>query len=382
MQTARVNFTSVELILAIALELSCNSWKLAIQDGQRGKPSVHTVKAETPLERLREVLTVVTRTREKWGLPENVRIVFMYEAGQDGFWIGRELIARGFEAHVVNPSSVPVDRKAKRAKTDRLDAIMLVEHLRIWLLGETSRLQMVHVPTAEAEAERHVSRDRGQLAKEICQHRDRILKLLRTVGVWQTLDNAQLERLLNNQVRCYDGRLLPAQLLSRFRREMARLVLAKQQYDELQENFEEELSEPVQKRIGQLQRVKSVGPTGARRLVLELFWRQFKNPKQVGACVGLCPMPFDSGQSKQDQGISKAGAAKVRALLIEMAWCWLRHQPKSALAIWFRERTEGTGPNKRMRRIMIVAVARRLVIALWRYLEQGVIPTGAMLKAG
>lgn len=383
MQTARVHLTSVEVILAVALELASNSWKLALQDGLHTKASIHTVTAKGPLERLEQMLAAVARMRERWGLPEDVRIVFMYEAGQDGFWISRALKERGFEVHVVNPSSVPVEKQAKRAKTDRLDAIMLVERLRSWLRGEISKMHMVRIPEPEAEAQRHLIRDRGELQKEVCQHRDRIRKLLRTAGVWADLmSDSQLKQLAGNQMRCYDGKPLPPQMLSRFQREIERLELAKRQLDELDKTLEQQLPEPVQERIATLQRLKAVGPVSSRRLILELFWRQFQNRKEIGACVGLCPMPYDSGQSRRDQGISKAGAARVRALLIELSWGWLRHQPQSELAAWFRRRTQGTGQNKRMRRVAIVAVARKLVIALWQYLEHGAIPAGAMLKAG
>lgn len=381
MQTAQTHFTATELILTVALELASNSWKVAVQDGLHAKASVHTVNAKEPLERLRQVLDVVVRMQEKWGMPACVRTVFMYEAGQDGFWIARALIERGFEVHVVNPSSIPVEKQARRAKTDRLDAIMLVERLRSWLRGEISKMHMVHIPSPEAEAQRHLSRDRGELQKEVCQHLDRIRKLLKTKGVWLELNDVQLEQLVNNQVRCYDGTLLPEEMVSRFRREVERLTLVKQQLAELDKSIEQQLPELVRERIATLQRLKAIGPIGARRLILELFWRQFQNRRQVGACVGLCPMPYDSGLSRQDQGISKAGAAKVRALLIELAWGWLRHQPQSELAAWFKRRTQSTGQNKRMRRVAIVAVARKLVISLWQYLEHGVMPAGAMLKA-
>ena len=381
MQTAQSHFTSIELILAVSLELASNCWKLAMQDGRHTKASLHAVSAKEPLARLLQVLDAVTRMREKWGLPENIRTVFMYEAGQDGFWIARALIERGFEVYVVNPSSIPVEKQAKRAKTDRLDAIMLVERLRSWLHGEMSTMHMVRIPTPEAEAQRHLIRDRGELQKEINQHLDRIRKLLRTQGTWLQVNDRELEKLVTNQVRCYDGALLPAEMLSRFQREVERLKLARRQFDELNETMEQQLPEPVRERIATLQRLRAVGPVSARRLVLELFWRHFQNRRQVGACVGLCPMPYDSGMSKQDQGISKAGAAKVRALLIELAWGWLRHQPQSELAAWFKRRTLGTGQNKRMRRVAIVAVARKLTIALWQYLEHGAVPAGAMLKA-
>jgi transposase len=170
-------------------------------------------------------------------------------------------------------------------------------------------------------------------------------------------------------------------LQERLAREWERLALAAQQLSALEASLVAKLPAPVQERITRLMRLKGVGQVGAMRLVLELFWRDFTNRRQVGACVGLVPQPYDSGESRVDQGISKQGNRRVRALLIEMAWFWLRYQPTSALAQWFAQRTTGSGPNKRGKRIAIVAVARRLVIALWRYLQNGVIPEGALMKA-
>jgi transposase len=182
------------------------------------------------------------------------------------------------------------------------------------------------------------------------------------------------------EFRCYDGAPLPPELHARLTRECRRLVLAEQQFAELEKELIDQLPEPVQNRIADLERLKAIGPVGATRLVLELFWRQFDNRRQVGSCVGLVPQPYDSGESRVDQGISKQGNRRVRSLLIEMAWFWLRYQPDSAIARWFTQRTLGNAQNKRAKRIAIVAVARRLVIALWRYLEHGVIPEGAVLK--
>lgn len=173
---------------------------------------------------------------------------------------------------------------------------------------------------------------------------------------------------------------MPAVLVARLKREAGRLALVQRQLEDLEALLTETLPPPMRVRIAQLAALKGVGDIGARRLVLELFWRDFNNRREVGACVGLVPQPYDSGAQRVDQGISRQGNRRVRALLIEMAWCWLRYQPTSELARWFAQRTCGSGPNKRVRRIAIVAVARRLVIALWRYLQNGTLPSGARVK--
>lgn len=375
------HFTPSEELLAVSLELSKGSWKVALHDGKRDKPSIHTVASEQASKRLSEASAVIEATKIKWGLPDRTRIVVIYEAGQDGFWIQRALQALGYEVLIVDPASIPVERRARRAKTDRLDAIKLVVSLLGWLRGECDRMHVIRVPTEEAEAQRHLARDRGELQKEIGQHRDRMRKLLRTVGCWDSVEGKFAERLEQGAVCSHDGQPLPAQLKARLERECERLELATKQLAALEESLVEELPEAVRGRIEQLMRLKGVGRVGALRLVLELYWRDFDNRRQVGSCVGLAPQPYDSGESRVDQGISKQGNRRVRALLIEMAWFWLRYQPDSALAKWFVGRTRGSGTNKRGKRIAIVAVARRLAIALWRYLKDGEIPAGAELKA-
>jgi transposase len=378
--TQEKDFTLGGEVLAVSLELSQASWKIALHDGKRDKPAVHTVASAVADKRLADAVAVIVATKRKWALAEGVRVVVSYEAGQDGFWISRALTALRYEVLVVDPASIPVERRARRAKTDRLDAIKLVLALRAWLRGERDRMHVVRVPAAAAEAQRHWTRDRGELQKEIGQHRDRIRKLLRTVGCWDGVEGDFAGRLERGEVRCHDGSALPPELRQRFARECARLALASTQLAALEAALLESLPAPVRARIGQLMALKAVGRVGAMRLVLELFWRDFHNRRQVGACVGLVPQPYDSGESRVDQGISKQGNRRVRALLIEMAWFWLRYQPQSELSRWFARRTQGGGPNKRGRRIAIVAVARRLVIALWRYLEQGVVPAGAVMK--
>ncbi len=181
-------------------------------------------------------------------------------------------------------------------------------------------------------------------------------------------------------MRCHDGTPLPPELRERLLRECERLALARRQLAVLEKTRQASVPASARKRSDDLARLKEIGEVGASRLALELFWRDFHNRREVGACVGLVPQPYDSGESQVDQGISKQGNRRVRALLVELAWFWLRYQPDSALTQWFNQRTQGTGPNRRARRIAIVAVARRLAIALWRYLKDGVIPKGAQLK--
>jgi transposase len=382
MRTDQAYTRTEEPVLAVSLELAAAKWKVALHDGQREQPTVHTVAQPQATARLQAVLDVIEQQKLKWLLPGDVRIVVSYEAGQDAFWIYRTLRARGIECHVVDPASIPVERHKRRAKTDRLDAIKLVINLRAWLRGERDRMHVVHVPSPQDEASRQLMRDRGQLQKEVLQHRDRMRKLLATLGCWDDVNHkAFAGRLARGEVRCHDGAPLPPELRERLLRECERLALAAQQLAALEKTRQASLPAPARQRIDHLTQLNGIGPVGGSRLALELFWREFHNRREVGACVGLVPQPYDSGESQVDQGISKQGNRRVRALLIEMAWSWIRYQPESALTQWFHQRTQGTGPNRRARRIAIVAVARRLAIALWRYLKDGVIPEGAHLKS-
>jgi transposase len=373
---------SEEPLLAVSLELATSNWKVALHDGRREKPAVHTVAQPQAMARLLAVLQLIERHKEKWSLAADTPIVVSYEAGQDAFWIYRALRLKEIDCYVVDPASIPVERHQRRPKTDRLDAIKLVMNLRAWRRGERDRMHVVRVPSSQDEASRHLMRERGQLQKEVLQHRDRMRKLLATLGCWDDVDHKTFaERLARDEVRCYDGTPLPPELRERLLRECERLAQVEQQFAAIEKLRHEMVPAPARKRIADLSHLKGIGPVGASRLVLELFWRAFRNRREVGACVGLVPQPYDSGHSHVDQGISRQGNRRVRALLIEMAWCWLRHQPDSALAQWFNQRIQGTGPNRRARRIAIVAMARRLTIALWRYVKDGVIPEGAKLKS-
>lgn len=365
--------------LDASLELAGQSWKVALTDGRQANATVLRLDDEGRWPRLLHLLQVIEQWRLKWGLAEGCAIELIYEAGQDGFWIARALQARGVEVFVVDAASVPVARHARRAKTDRLDALKLLEVLRSWLRGERSEVRMLHIPGEAAEARRLLSRERGLLQKEIGQHRDRMRKRLLLYGCSDELNDSFVHRLAAGEVRCADGTRLPEELWHWLMREAERLELAHKQLRGLEKTLLQQLPEAVQRTVSDLARLGGVGWVGAMRLVLELFWRDFANRRQVGACVGLVPQPYDSGNSHTDQGISKQGNRRVRALLIEMAWFWVRYQPRSDLAQWFAKRTAaGSGRGKR---IAIVAVARRLAIALWRYLRDGVVPAGAQLKA-
>jgi transposase len=374
--TQHLNATAA---LALSIELSGKSWRIAATDGHQANPAQIKIELEQRWDRLRELLVRIEGLQKRWGLPADAAVTVIYEAGQDGFWIARALQRLGVRVLVVDPASVPVARHARRRKTDRLDALKLLEVLRAWLRGECSEVHMVRIPTEEAEAQRLLSRRRGLLQKEVGQHRDRIRKLLLLHGCADTVDDSFPERLMAGEVRRADGRPLPQELWDWLLLECERLDLARRQLASLEKTLMQQLPEAVQRSIAVLAQLKGVGWVGAMRLVLELFWRDFANRRQVAACVGLTPQPYDSGESHTDQGISKQGNRRVRALLIEMAWDWLRYQPGSDLAQWFAKRT--AGDHKRGKRVAIVAVARRLVIDLWRYLRQGVIPPGAQLKA-
>src|ERR1700758_5073213 len=230
MRTQETQGNVTDVVLAVSLELAAAKWKVALHDGHRERPSIHTVAQTDPAARLQAVLTLIATQRQAWSLPDDTRIVVSYEAGQDAFWICRALQARGIECHVVDPASIPVERHRRRAKTDRLDVIKLVTNLRAWLRGERDRTHVVHVPSLQDEASRQLMRERGELQKEVLQHRDRMRKLLITLGCWDEVDHpAFAGRLARDEVKCPAGPPLPSELRERLLRECERLALAQQQ---------------------------------------------------------------------------------------------------------------------------------------------------------
>jgi len=365
-------------MLAVALELAKKSWKVAMSDGRRDRPSLYSVDDVTPLGRIQAVVNKIKLQLQHWGLTKVCRVSVVFEAGQDGVWIARALSKYGYQVLPIDPASIPVPRQARRAKTDRLDAVKLVNSLLGWLRGEKDRMHVLHLPTQGEEGSRHLVRARGDIQKDIIRHRDRITKLLRTVGCWTEFDPLSADWLQPGALCDYAGQPLNSNLLARLSKNRELLCLAVQQMKQIEKQIRDALPEAQKERIRHLQQLKGIGEVGATRLTLELFWRHFNNRQEVGACVGLVPQPYDSGQSRVDQGISKQGNRRVRALLVEMAWDWLRYQPNSDLTRWFMQQTQAGG--KRGRRLIIVAVARKLAIALWRLLEFGEIPAGAMCK--
>ncbi|CAJ0808143.1 hypothetical protein LMG19083_04662 [Ralstonia psammae] len=254
---------AMAMVLAVSLELSAAQWKVALHDGQREKPSIHAVGIADAQMRFQAVCDLIEQHKCKWSLPAHVRVVVSYEAGQDGFWIQRAFCARHIECHVIDAASIPVERQKRRAKPDRLDAIKLVTNLRAWLHGERDRMRVVRVPSEQDEALRHLIRDRGQLQKEVLQHRERMHKLLVTVGCWQKIDHRPFaKRLANNTLTRHDGTPLPQDLRERLLRETERLILVEQQLASVETLLllQERLPAPVRERVTYLTRLQRGTP--------------------------------------------------------------------------------------------------------------------------
>jgi transposase len=363
-------------ILYMALELSNKKWKLGFSNGE--KTRIKTIDAGNWVSLIAEI----EQAREKLGCSPGCRVVSCYEAGRDGFWIHRALLEAGVENYVLDSASIEVSRRRKKVKTDRVDVVALLRLLMRYVNGEQEALHAIRVPTVEEEDQRRLNRERDRLIKERGAHSARIKSLLKLHGISLGKIN-DLPGLLPAAKALVVEYALPADLKRELEREYERYELVDQQIkglEKLQIQRAEDLDKPAMQQITQLMGLKGVGWQSSWILNMEFFlWRDFRNAKQLGSCAGLTPTPYDSGDSTREQGISKAGNKRIRRLMVELSWLWLRYQPDSALSQWF-ERRFGQG-GKRMRRIGIVALARKLLIALWRYLEHGVLPEGAVLKA-
>jgi len=362
--------TAIQGELYMSFELGDKLWKLTASDGRRG-PSRYTMAAgDTDA-----VAHCIGKAKERCKLDAQATVHTCYEAGRDGWWLHRWLIGQGIDNIVVDSASIEVNRRARRAKTDRLDgdkllAMLLRHHAgeRVW--------SVLHAPTPEDEDARRTHRELARLTKERTEHTNRIGSLL-------VLHNLRAHIVIGGRdwAAWWDGHgtQVPPALRTEIERESVRLMLVKQQIRTLEAAQRQEVEAGTQPLVAQLAQLRAIGPKGAWVLVKELFgWRRFANRRQLAGCLGLAPTPYASGDSQIEQGISKAGNKRVRALLVELAWSWLRWQPDSDLSQWFNRRFARAG--KRMRRVGIVALARRLAIALWRYLEHGEIPAGATLK--
>jgi transposase len=375
-ETLRKDVSTKTAVLHVAFELSNSKWKLGFSDGD--KMRFKTIVARN-LEQLREE---IQKAKSRFRLDNDVRIVSCYEAGRDGFWLHRYLLSHGIENVVVDSSSIEVNRRKRRAKTDRIDARKLLRMLMRYHGGERKLWSVVRVPSVEAEDGRQLGRELESLNKERTRHRSRIRGLLIREGL--EVKNPSGKKFLEelDSLYTWDGKQLPNDFKARIVREYERLRKVEEQMGMLRKERETRVRSAdtlSMRKVAQLRTLYGIGVTSSWDFVMEMFgWREFRNRREVGAFAGLTPTPYDSGGSQREQGISKAGRGRIRALNIQIAWGWLRFQPQSKLSRWYMERFACGG--SRMRRIGIVAVARKLLIDLWRYLEYGVVPEGARLR--
>lgn len=363
--------------LCVALDLGNTEWTLASTPAAAMPPRVRTM----PARDLTRLVAEFDAARRHFGLSAAVAIVTCYEAGRDGFWLHRALTSADIRNVIVDSGSIEVSRRARQAKTDRLDASALLRLLLRYQAGESGVWRVVHVPTVEEEDRRHAHRELVRLTREHTRGINRIKGLLAGHGVrLTTLTDlgTQLPAL-----RQWDGTPLPPGVRARLASTWGRLVLVRTQRKTLVRARRALLStsdDPAVAMVRRLLQLKGIGEVSAWLYTMEFFsWRRFRNRREVGALAGLAPIPRRSGDAKRDAGISKAGNGALRGLAIELAWSWLRRQPASALSQWYLRRYATGGA--RLRRIGIVAMARRLLVALWRYVEQGQLPAGAVLKA-
>ncbi|MGI9302805.1 MAG: IS110 family transposase [Gammaproteobacteria bacterium] len=363
-----------EAILYTAMELSNRKWKLGFSDGKKIRR--RTIEARDVLGWVKEV----EWAKAKLGLPEDAAVVCCYEAGRDGHWIHRWLRSLGVEVYEIDSSSIEKAQGRKHVKTDRVDVEKLLDLLMRFCLGFRRAFAVVRVPTEEAEAAQRLHREDEHLLRSRARVSNRIKGLLCGQGIVEVKLGGDFGPWLG-QVRRWDGQPLSAQLQAELKRLYRQYELFDEQLREVCQAYVAELSADsvVGAQRRQLELLKGIGPKGSRVLSAEVFaWREFANTQQVGAMAGLAPTPSQSGERSREQGISKAGNRRVRAMTIELGWLWLRWQPDSVLSQWFVQRFAHGG--KRQRRVGIVALARKLLIALWKYLEYGLVPPGAVFK--
>ena len=371
--TTRPEISVSEPTLYVACELSKREWKLAMTSGMGREPWLRTVASGD----FAAVQRAVQAGRQRFALPAETPVVSCYEAGRDGFWIHRALTRLGVRNRVVDSASIEVNRRARRAKTDRLDALKLARMLVRVCAGERGVWREVRVPPVAAEAARQVSRERTALTQEQTRLRNQLRGWL---AVWGCALPGRRRPGWWTRVRDWAGAPLAPEVQARLARGAARLALIEAQIGELEAQQQAAVTAAAAASpLRQLVRLKGVATTSASVLLDEgLVWRAFRNRRQIGGVLGFAPTPYDSGESHRDQGISRAGNARLQSISIQLAWNWVRWQPDSTLTRLYRQRF---GEGKRARRIGIVALARQLLIALWRYATSGLVPAGAVLKS-
>ena len=363
--------------LYLAFELGKNTWKLGFTIGVAQQPRERTIPAGD-LDILQQE---IARAKQRFGLPKDARVVSCYEAGRDGFWLHRYVAAHGIQNHVIDSASIEVNRRQRRAKTDRLDVHKLLTMLLRHMAGERKVWSVVRVPSVDEEDRRQLHREMLTAKQDRTRVINRIKGLLAGHGVQLALQGDVDTQL--DQVHQWDGSPLPAALLSRLKRAWRQVDFLTTPIQALEAQRRASLrrrEDAVIAQVRQLFTLRGIGVNSAWLYVMEFFaWRDFQTPKQVGALAGLTPTPSQSGQSRRELGIAKAGHRHMRAMAIEIAWAWRRFQPTSALTQWYEQRFGHS--SARLRKIGIVALARKLLIALWRFLKTGVLPEGAVLKA-
>jgi transposase len=372
---ASADYATVYLVF----ELSKAKWKLGLLLPGAQKLSRYTI-AGGDLIALAQRLAQAGARALRAGKP--VRIMSCYEAGFDAHWLHRWLTAQGVINYEIDPASIAVNRRARRAKTDRIDLDQLIRTLLAYLRGEPRVCSIVHVPTVEDEDRKRRNRERDYLIDERTAYTNRIKGLLHAQGVRNAMPLKPGFIASLDGMRTGDERALPARLKAELMREHERLCLINRQINEVEAESRAELraAKPgsSEAKTVMLAQLNGIGMVGGQKLVNEVFYRDFANRRQVGSYVGMTGTPYNSGSREREQGISKSGNARARKVAIELAWLWLRHQPGSALSRWFRERVGNL--KGRPRRIAVVALARKLMVALWRYLTTGLVPTGAVLR--
>jgi len=366
--------------ILIAIELSLSSWLVAVRLPDAERSRLHHIEGGDRSALL--ALINDLRSRASTKLRHTVDVACCFEAGRDGFWLHRLLTAHGIATYVLEPTSILVARRARRAKTDRLDAEGMLRVLATWLGGDRQVCSMVRVPTPEEEDAKRPHREREHLVQERERIENRMEALLFTQGIRGKPSLRSWERDIA-ELRTGDGRALPPLMeaeLNRLRRRlMLILELIRETEAERAEAVATSADDATNQKVLRLQRIRGIGANFSAVLVREVLYRSFANRRQLASYVGIAPMPYQSGGMDRDRSISRAGNPRARTTLIQLAWLWLRYQPGSALSNWFRDRVGSL--QGRTRRIAIVAMARKLLIALWRFVETGVMPDGVEFRA-
>src|SRR4051812_35084513 len=366
----------------VSLELSRSTWVItSLAPGGGEKMSKHSVPSGDIPALLARLSQLKEKARARTG--HVFPIIVIQEAGLDGFWIHRVLESEGIESHVVDPASIAVSRRHRRAKTDRIDGEALVRTLLAYKRGEPRVCAMVHVPTPDEEDQRRLCRELKTLVGERVRHVNRLRGLFFSQGIADYDPRRPDRRARLDELRTGDGRPLPPHLKAVARRELEVIELLDRQIAAVKAERDALLAaaqtgEVPSKAVQMLLGLKGIGSGFAGALWSEGLFRHFDNRRQVAAYAGLAPTPWKSGKIDHEQGVSKAGNPRLRAILVEMAWLWLRHQPGSALARWYHDRVRLGG---RLKKITIVALARKLLVAIWKYVTHGVLIEGAVLKA-